>query len=46
MRVRRRKRCKQLLDEFKEREDTVNFKRKQQMALCEEIALREAVEIS
>ena len=36
----------QLLDDLKEKEDTGNWKYKRQMALCRELALEEAVDLS
>ena len=38
--------CKQLLDELNKREDTVNRKRKHQIALCGKLGLEEAVALS
>jgi hypothetical protein len=40
------RRGKQLLDDLQEREDTRNRKRKKYIALCVELALEEAVDLS
>jgi hypothetical protein len=43
---RRERRCKQLPDDFKEEEDIGNRKRKHKIALCGELALEEATDLS
>ena len=40
------RRCKQLLDDLQERENTGNRERKKYIALCVELALEEAVDLS
>ena len=42
----RGRRRKQILDDVKKRKDTVKWKRKHQIALCGELALKEAVKLS
>ena len=39
------RRCKKLLDDLKEREDTGNWKKKHSITLCEELALEEAMDL-
>jgi len=43
---RRERRCKQLLDDFKDKEDIGNRKRKHKIALCAELGLEKAIDLS
>jgi hypothetical protein len=44
--VRRGRRRKQLLDELKEKEDTENWKRKDYIVICGEVALEKSMDRS
>jgi len=43
---RRRRRRKKLLRDLKEKQDTVNWKKKHKITLCGELALEEAIDLS